>query len=78
MHFKTLSRTTRALALLALVFTASAFRGCPVPRGERASAGAVITADEPTPTPTPYEDPADCKCYLVNGKRVCNSACPNP
>jgi hypothetical protein len=26
-------------------------------------------------TAQPYEDPADCRCRIVNGKRVCNSAC---
>lgn len=27
-------------------------------------------------TEQPYEDPSDCRCRIVNGKRVCNSACP--
>lgn len=25
--------------------------------------------------PQPYEDPADCHCRVVNGRKVCNSAC---
>lgn len=26
--------------------------------------------------PKTYENPADCDCRIINGKRVCNSACP--
>jgi hypothetical protein len=25
--------------------------------------------------PKTYESPSDCSCRIVNGKRVCNSAC---
>lgn len=58
----------RAAALLGLLLVATA---CPRLPDERVTSGI-----EPTPTPTPYEDPADCRCFVVNGKKVCNSACP--
>ena len=63
----------RALALLALLLVTTA---CPRQQDELVTSNILTPpAEEATPTPTPYEDPADCRCYFVNGKRVCNSAC---
>jgi hypothetical protein len=31
--------------------------------------------ERPRPKPVAIEDPADCACRYINGKRVCNSAC---
>lgn len=60
-----------ALLILALSFTAC-------PRQDETVTTFVLeppATEEPTPTPSPIEDPADCRCYIINGKRVCNSAC---
>lgn len=73
----TIRTLARLVALALFILTSSAFRECPAPRSDATPSFvlAPATAPTPTPTPQPYEEPGDCRCRIVNGKRVCTSAC---
>jgi hypothetical protein len=65
-------KVLRISALTLLIFS---FTACP--QNQTSHLSMPIIQDEPTPTPTPYEDPADCECYEdpATGRIICNSAC---
>ena len=66
----------KSLLRLSALLLALSFTACPLVRDESVTSFVPAPAEDPTPSPTPYEDPGDCACRIVAGKRVCNSACP--